>query len=79
MAADESRFYGLSSVSKDDLRAREVAGPAVADAVAALVMADILKPADTEALYAPWADVVGGPTLPTFDEEVDADESEDDD
>lgn len=79
MAADESRFYGLSSVSKDDLRAREVAGPAVADAVAALVMADILKPADAEALYAPWADVVGEPTLPTFEEEGDADESEDDD
>jgi hypothetical protein len=79
MAADESRFYGLSSVSKDDLRAREVAGPAIADAVAAMAMADMLEPEVAEALYAPWSEVVGEPALPTFDEEVDADESEDDD
>jgi hypothetical protein len=77
MAADESRFYGLSSVSKDDLRAREVAGPAIADAVAAIAMADMLEPEDAAALYAPWADVIGQPALPTFDEEDDVDESED--
>lgn len=77
MAAADSRFYAHAAVSKDDLRAREVAGPAMADAVAAIVMADILEPADAAALYAPWADVIGQPALPTFDEEDETGESED--
>ena len=79
MAADESRFYGLASVSKEDLRAREVAGPAVADAVAAIAMADMLEPEDAAALYAAWAEVVGEPILPTFeDEEGDAEDDAED-
>lgn len=76
MAAADSRFYAHAVVSKDDLRAREVAGPAMADAVAAIVMADILEPADAAALYAPWADAIGQPALPTFDEEDEADEAD---
>jgi hypothetical protein len=77
MAASESRFYERSSVSKDDLRAREVAGPSVADAVAAIAMADMLEPDDAAALYAAWAEVIGEPILPTFeDEEGDADDED---
>ncbi len=52
----------------DNSRAREIAGPAVADAIAALAMADMLEPEDAEALYAPWAEVVGDPALPTFED-----------
>jgi len=77
MAADESRFYGLASVSKEDLRAREVAGPAVADAVAAIAMADMLEPEDAAALYAAWAEVIGEPVLPTFEDEEGDDDTED--
>ena len=77
MAASESRFYERSSVSKDDLRAREVAGPAIADAVAAIAMADMLEPEDAAALYAAWAEVIGEPVLPTFEDEEDDAEDED--
>jgi hypothetical protein len=77
MAADESRFYGLASVSKEDLRAREVAGPAVADAVAAIAMADMLEPEDAAALYAAWAEVIGEPVLPTFEDDEGDDDTED--
>jgi hypothetical protein len=50
-------------------RRRELAGPAVADAIAALVMSDILEPEDAEVLYAPWAEVVGEPSLPDFEDD----------
>ena len=53
----------------DSSRAREVAGPVVADAVAALAMADMLEPEDAEALYASWAEVVGEPALPVFEDD----------
>ncbi len=49
------------------------AGPALADAVAALVVGDLLDPEDTEALYAPWFKLVGAPPLPEpapFEEEI---------
>ena len=52
-----------------DARIRESAGPAVADAVAALVMADMLEPDDAETLYAPWAKTVGQPALPEYEDE----------
>jgi hypothetical protein len=79
MAADDSRFYERSAVSKDDLRAREVAGPAIADAVAAIAMADMLEPEDSAALYAAWAEVIGEPVLPTFEEEEgDAEDGDED-
>ena len=62
-------------------RVREVAGPAVADAVAALAMADILESADAAILYAPWAEVIGEPELPVYedDEADEADEDADED
>jgi len=43
---------------------RKRAGPALADAVAALVLGDLLDPADAETLYAPWYNLVGAPELP---------------
>jgi hypothetical protein len=52
-----------------DARIRESAGPAVADAVAALVMADVLEPDDADTLYAPWAKTVGQPVLPEYEDE----------
>jgi hypothetical protein len=63
-------------IRNDSSRSREVAGPVVADSVAALAMADMLEPDDAQALYASWAEVVGEPALPEFDEE---DEGEDGD
>jgi hypothetical protein len=58
----------------DGSRAREVAGPVVADSVAALAMADMLEPEDAEALYASWAEVVGEPALPAYEEEDDGED-----
>ena len=54
---------------KTAVEIRRPAGPVVADAVAALVMADILEPEDAETLYAPWAEVIGTPELPQFEDE----------
>ena len=47
---------------------RQVAGPALADAVAALVVGDLLAPEDAQALYAPWFNLVGAPPLPEPDD-----------
>jgi len=44
--------------------------PPLVDCVAALVLADILEPEDAEILYAPWADVVGEPKLPTYEDDA---------
>jgi hypothetical protein len=63
------------SFGTDNARVRESAGPAVADAVAALVMADMLEPEDTETLYAPWAEVVKAPELPRYEEDDEGDET----
>jgi hypothetical protein len=46
--------------------ARRSAAPAIADAVAALALADLLEPDHTETLYGPWASVVGRPKMPRF-------------
>ena len=43
---------------------RRNAGPALADAVAALVVGDLLAREDAEILYAPWFNLVGAPPLP---------------
>jgi hypothetical protein len=48
---------------------RQPVVPPLADCVAALVMADVLDPENAETLYKPWADVVGAPALPTFEDE----------
>ena len=62
-------------IRNDSSRSREVAGPVVADSVAALAMADMLEPEDAETLYASWAEVVGEPALPTYEDE-DGDEED---
>jgi hypothetical protein len=64
-------------IRNDSSRSREVAGPVVADSVAALAMADMLEPEDAETLYASWAEVVGEPALPTYEDE-DGDEDQED-
>ena len=51
---------------------RKMAGPALADAIAALVLGDLLDPEDAEALYAPWFNLVGAPPLPKPADEVEA-------
>jgi hypothetical protein len=43
---------------------RSMAGPALADAVAALVVGDLLEPEDAQTLYGPWFNLVGAPPLP---------------
>ncbi len=48
---------------------RQMAGPALADAVAALVVGDLLAPEDAESLYAPWFNLVGAPPLPEATDE----------
>jgi len=60
------------------LEGRKAFIPPLVDCVAALVLADILEPEDAELLYAPWADVVGEPALPTYEDD-ETDEDEDDD
>jgi hypothetical protein len=49
---------------------RQMAGPALADAVAALVVGDLLAPEDAESLYAPWFNLVGAPPLPEATDEA---------
>jgi hypothetical protein len=43
---------------------RKMAGPALADAVAALVLGDLLEPEDAEVLYGAWFNLIGAPPLP---------------
>ncbi len=47
---------------------RKMAGPALADAVAALVLGDVLERRHAETLYGPWFNLIGAPPLPTADE-----------
>jgi hypothetical protein len=49
---------------------RKMAGPALADAIAALVLGDLLDPSDAETLYAPWFNLIGAPPLPEPADEV---------
>ena len=46
---------------------RKMAGPALADAVAALVLGDLLDRRHAEILYGPWFNLVGAPPLPEAD------------
>ena len=48
---------------------RKMAGPALADAVAALVLGDLLVPEDAEVLYGAWFNLIGAPPLPEPAEE----------
>jgi hypothetical protein len=76
MEGGATRFNMLRGSAGDWARTREIAGPAVADAVAALVMADMLESEDAATLFAPWAKVVGEPTLPVYEDEGDEDEAD---
>jgi len=64
-----TRYFDYGLNTRDDTRTRESAGPAFADAIAALVLADILEPEDATVLYAPWAETVGEPELPTYEDD----------
>jgi hypothetical protein len=48
---------------------RKMAGPALADAMAALVLGDLLDQADAEALYGAWFNLIGAPALPVPSDE----------
>jgi len=48
---------------------RKMAGPALADAAAALVLGDLLDRRDAETLYAPWFNLIGAPPLPVEEEQ----------
>jgi hypothetical protein len=48
---------------------RRMAGPTLADAVAALILGDLLEPADAETLYGPWFNLIGATTLPAAAED----------
>src|SRR5664279_4587867 len=52
----------LGQTGQGDMR--KMAGPALADAMAALVLGDLLEPADAETLYGPWYNIMGAPELP---------------
>ena len=43
---------------------RKMAGPALADAIAALVLGDLLDRRHAETLYGPWFNLIGAPPLP---------------
>jgi hypothetical protein len=48
---------------------RRMAGPTLADAVAALILGDLLDPALAETLYGPWFNLIGEPALPVAAED----------
>ena len=52
----------LGQTGQGDMR--KMAGPALADAMAALVLGDLLEAAHAETLYAPWYNIMGAPELP---------------
>ena len=54
---------------------RKMAGPALADAIAALVLGDLLLAEDAIALYSPWFNLVGAPELLLAQDEVNSDDS----
>jgi hypothetical protein len=55
-------------VIEKETAARRAALPAAVDAVTALVLADLLDPSDAELLFGPWADEIGEPDLPEFED-----------
>ena len=60
---ETSGFLGQSGQSDS----RRMAGPALADAVAALVVGDLLDRRHAKTLYGPWFSLVGSPQLPVGD------------
>jgi hypothetical protein len=57
---ETSGFLGQTGQNES----RKMAGPTLADAVAALVLGDLLDRKDADTLYAPWLNLVGAPPLP---------------
>jgi hypothetical protein len=57
---ETSGFLGQSGQSDS----RRMAGPALADAIAALVVGDLLDRRHAKTLYGPWFSLVGSPQLP---------------
>jgi hypothetical protein len=58
-------FLGQTGQSES----RKMAGPTLADAIAALVLGDLLEPADADTLYGPWFNLIGAPPLPVAAED----------
>jgi hypothetical protein len=61
---ETSGFLGSTGQNES----RKMAGPTLADAVAALVLGDLLERKDAEILYGPWFNLVGAPPLPVATE-----------
>jgi len=60
---DTAGFLGQAGQGES----RKMAGPALADAIAALVLGDLLKRRHAEVLYGPWFNLIGAPPLPESD------------
>jgi hypothetical protein len=60
---DTAGFLGQAGQGES----RRMAGPALADAIAALVLGDLLKRRHAEVLYGPWFNLIGAPALPESD------------
>lgn len=60
---DTAGFLGQAGQGES----RRMAGPALADAIAALVLGDLLKRRHAEVLYGPWFNLIGAPPLPESD------------
>jgi chemotaxis protein histidine kinase CheA len=58
--SEQTGFLGATGVGDT----RKMAGPTLADAVAALVLGDLMDRPDAEVLYGPWFHLVGAPPLP---------------
>ncbi|HEX7590404.1 MAG TPA: hypothetical protein VF375_00495, partial [Candidatus Limnocylindrales bacterium] len=69
MEGGATRFNKIRGDVGDWARTREIAGPAVADAVSALIMSDMLDSEDAGVLFDPWSKVVGTPALPLYEDE----------
>ena len=65
---DTAGFLGQAGQGES----RKMAGPTLADAIAALVLGDLLQRRQAELLYGPWFNLIGAPPLPLAD---DADET----
>jgi hypothetical protein len=61
---DTAGFLGQAGQGES----RKMAGPALADAIAALVLGDLLKRRHAEVLYGPWFNLIGAPPLPAAED-----------
>lgn len=61
---DTAGFLGQAGQGES----RKMAGPALADAIAALVLADLLDRRHAVTLYGPWFNLMGAPKLPAEDD-----------